>query len=817
MFEIKNLNKTYQTKYCRVEALKDISFKLPNQGMVFIVGKSGCGKSTLLNVLGGLDKFDCGDIRCNNQSLSSFSLKDFDHYRNNYVGFVFQDYSLIPNLTVFDNINLPLALIKDNDDQKVLNILEKVQLSGLEKRYPHELSGGQQQRVAIARALVKDPQIILADEPTGNLDSKTSEEIFKLLKEISLTKLVVIVSHDRQAASLYADQIIELKDGKLLSDRVQNQFVPLYESFQNSEFSHGRLSYKSALNISFANIRNKLGRSLITLILFVLAMIVCLQVLTFLLYNRVDALTKTVTNNNIEYLHFYNADEDQFFIRGGLINREVGNKILSKTTYPSRSTKYINSINDLKEFGYTFYEGATEINDDGAIVSDYFIDNIIYQSYNSWGSTYYILIPGEGKKQLDSKYKDYQFLIGKTIYEYYYGNINPIKQFQIAAIYKTDYKDFFNNDFTYKAKANENLWNLKYQSLYKFFTTPNFEYIENRYLYQELKLDFFSELDYHFSIRNSEGNDLLLTSSFRILDEKQIFSDYNPIIITKNGLVNEEDLVLLENEAIINVDLYNLVFNENYTKSYFYEDGNLINNPILDFTISYQVYDDVLNKELIVQDLKVIGLKLSTNSYIANPNLYMKEPSRKFDIISEENFTYISVYIGNNRHDVRNLIQEYSTYGLYPVFDLYEEFYAQEGKIYSLTIIFILIGGLLLIVTFFMITNQIIMRTKKNKREIGILKSLGCSNADINKIYIFEAYIISTLTFIITMILLPLIIFYANFSIKEQFTNLHYFTFNPLTVLFVFLMVYVIPLFAIIITVWRINRLKPIEAIKNLK
>ncbi len=220
MIEVKNLFKKYTVKNgIEVKALDDVSLKIDKVGMVFLLGKSGAGKSTLLNVLGGLDRVDSGEIIINGKSSKNFSQSDFDSYRNTYLGFIFQEYNILNEFSIAENIALAIELQgRKPTNEEIDNILNQVDLAGLAKRKPNELSGGQKQRVAIARALIKNPQIIMADEPTGALDSKTGKQIFDTLKALSHDKLVLIVSHDREFAEQYADRIIELKDGKVISD-----------------------------------------------------------------------------------------------------------------------------------------------------------------------------------------------------------------------------------------------------------------------------------------------------------------------------------------------------------------------------------------------------------------------------------------------------------------------------------------------------------------------------------------------------------------------------------------------------------------------
>lgn len=220
MLEIRDLVKVYKTKGgAEVRALDNVSVRFEEKGMVFLLGKSGSGKSTFLNLCGGLDSPDSGEIIIKGRSSKDFSQSDFDSYRNTFVGFVFQEYNILEEFTVEENIAIALELQGKNKNKEQVNaILEQVDLANFAKRKPNTLSGGQKQRVAIARALVKNPEIIMADEPTGALDSNTGKQVFDTLKKLSAEKLVIVVSHDREFAEIYGDRIIELKDGKIISD-----------------------------------------------------------------------------------------------------------------------------------------------------------------------------------------------------------------------------------------------------------------------------------------------------------------------------------------------------------------------------------------------------------------------------------------------------------------------------------------------------------------------------------------------------------------------------------------------------------------------
>jgi len=228
MLQIRNLSKTYKTKGGVItKALDDVSVDFPEKGLVFLLGKSGSGKSTLLNVVGGLDRPDAGEVIVKGRSSKDFSQSDFDSYRNTYIGFIFQEYNILNEFNIEQNISLALQLQgKKNDKTAVDSLLKEVDLEGFNKRKPNTLSGGQKQRIAIARALIKDPEIIMADEPTGALDSVTGKQVLEILKKLSEKKLVIIVSHDQDFAEEYGDRIIELKDGKIISDKTKEYVAP---------------------------------------------------------------------------------------------------------------------------------------------------------------------------------------------------------------------------------------------------------------------------------------------------------------------------------------------------------------------------------------------------------------------------------------------------------------------------------------------------------------------------------------------------------------------------------------------------------------
>lgn len=221
MLKLKNIVKEYPTGDSKVVALRGVSVEFRKSEFVSILGHSGCGKTTLLNIIGGLDQYTTGDLIIEGKSTKDFKDSDWDTYRNHSVGFVFQNYNLIPHQSVLSNVELALTLSgvsREERRERAKVALEKVGLGDQLGKKPNQMSGGQMQRVAIARALVNNPEILLADEPTGALDSETSVQIMDLLKEISKDRLVIMVTHNPELAERYSTRIIRLVDGKIVSD-----------------------------------------------------------------------------------------------------------------------------------------------------------------------------------------------------------------------------------------------------------------------------------------------------------------------------------------------------------------------------------------------------------------------------------------------------------------------------------------------------------------------------------------------------------------------------------------------------------------------
>ena len=267
MLQIKNISKTYKTGNLVQRALDDVSLNLRDNEFVAILGPSGSGKTTLLNIIGGLDRYDSGDLIINGISTKKYKDRDWDSYRNHTVGFVFQSYNLIPHQTVLANVELALTISGISGKERrerAIKALEEVGLGEQIHKKPNQMSGGQMQRVSLARALVNNPDILLADEPTGALDSETSIQVMDLLKEVAKDRLVVMVTHNPELAYQYATRIVKVKDGKLLEDSDPYE-IPEGEAPEPVHKNMGKssMSFLTALSLSFNNLKTKKARTIL--------------------------------------------------------------------------------------------------------------------------------------------------------------------------------------------------------------------------------------------------------------------------------------------------------------------------------------------------------------------------------------------------------------------------------------------------------------------------------------------------------------------------------------------------------------------------
>lgn len=401
MLTIKNIYKSYGLKDSKYSVLKDINLSFRPNEFVAILGPSGSGKTTLLNILGGLDQYDSGDLIINGKSTKKFKDKDWDSYRNKSVGFIFQSYNLISHISILSNVEMCLTLRNTSKSvarKKAIEALERVGLKDHIHKKPNQLSGGQMQRVAIARALVNNPDIILADEPTGALDSKTSTQIMELIKDISKDKLVIMVTHNENLADIYASRIIKLSDGVIISDSNP------YETKEETDLytlPKTKMSLLTALGLSLNNIKTKKGRTLLTSFAASIGIIGISLVLA--LSNGFQIQIDDFEKNTLTQMPIYITPEATDLksemaleLRNGE-DEYPSDNIIKKYQYTGANAhknkitndyiNYINSINNdyLNGIGYGYNANMNVIIKNDTI--DYFNNNYIETSFSTNGTS----------------------------------------------------------------------------------------------------------------------------------------------------------------------------------------------------------------------------------------------------------------------------------------------------------------------------------------------------------------------------------------------------------------------------------------------
>ena len=373
MLELKKITKIYETNSFKQQALDEVSINFRKNEFVSILGPSGSGKTTLLNIIGGLDDYTNGDLIINGISTKKYTNRNWDTYRNHRIGFVFQNYNLIPHQTILSNVELALTLsgVSKNESRKrAKEALNKVGLSDHINKKPNQLSGGQMQRVAIARALVNNPDILLADEPTGALDSKTSEQIMDLLKEVAKDRLVIMVTHNAELANQYSTRIIELKDGKVTSD--SDPYTKVDKEKEDDKKKKTSMSFLTALSLSLNNLMTKKGRTFLTAFagsigIIGIALILSLSSGVQNYINRVqeEALTSyplMIESNSIDITSFLEEQRNNF------INAEENqddNKVYSNDIIIDTLSVMSNQINNnnLEAFKNYLENEGSHIND----------------------------------------------------------------------------------------------------------------------------------------------------------------------------------------------------------------------------------------------------------------------------------------------------------------------------------------------------------------------------------------------------------------------------------------------------------------------
>ena len=791
MIRFENVSKEYRSKKGQTtKALTDININLNNKGLIFIIGKSGSGKSTLLNILGGLDSKTSGKIYIDNKDIDSFKEKDFDSYRNTYIGFIFQDFNLLEEYNVFDNVMLSAKLQKKKvDKEEILNLLNRLGLKGLEYRNINELSGGQKQRVGIARALIKNPKIILADEPTGNLDSISSKETFKLLKEISKEKLVVVVSHDLENANTYADKILELQDGKA----IRNDLT--IKEQDNSTFTSvsAKLPFKECLHFAFTSLKSNKVKLFFTIILTMISLVFMGISVNSFLYDKGTFMAGVMRDNN-EYI--FDISKIEVEPAGASFPFDLTNddlNILKENINEELNPTYrLYNNNRLLTFTYGDYVEPDEDFDHVPMWFNY----IELKDDRILGNI-------KGKIPVNSN----EIMVHKNVARY---------------ICKYGILDSTNN--IYKPNSIDELINSN-----KEIMLGDNKVIITGIVDNDLNDDYFIYVNGFVdnAILNNNIN-TFLTDSY--LSKKEITAKNIAIYNNNVQLITNTITTLNKDEIIISLDLFRELdnnFNDELNEYLLNNSEDNYSSLINTFTNSYIntnnsfnnlyiTFNGNLNSNSIKNDLKVVGISLDNNNYVSNDYITEIESTNS----NKYNFSY-RVY-EDNYNELKNIINTYETNynrsGVYYYLTLphYDDL-EQINAIYSFLAKYINIITLVFVLfTILLFSNFIYISITYSKKQIGILRALGTNKNDIIKIFLYESIIVGIMSYIISIILWFISINLLNNSLFGDKTYiLNGIVTNPWVPVIMFVYTIIISIIITIISLSKITKIKPIDAILN--
>ena len=849
MIRIENLTKIYKSKKKNnCVALNKISFSLPEKGLVFIIGKSGSGKSTLLNMLGGLDSVSSGKINVFGNDIHKFSESKLYSYRSNMVGFIFQDFHLLDDLTVEENIAISLKLERIEIKDKINAVLKEVDLEGYNSRYPNELSGGQKQRVAIARALIKNPNIILADEPTGNLDSNTTKQIIRLIKKISKDKLVIIVSHNLYDAYDYADRIIELSEGHIINDLEINKnysndikvegnrlILPLLKKFEKEELTDilnrckdnsiteivqddnkfvktknkynghklidinkNTLSLKETFKFSYLFGKKRTMRFLFSSIMLAMLVVVLALGQSIAYFDSGDIITQELNSQNTNFI----------------INKNIDNSIGSNKTKIITNEDIANfeEIENVKVYKLyndslraTGFNGVCTLNPAQVDINNIYIK----ETFGTLETT-----------------KEYaQKLLKLDELDIYSGSI----QYKPSGVYITDfvadslivseshgetYDDLLG--YSYESK----IWWWGYingiiKTDYKTKYKSVIEKIQKQYRIDEYTEDIIEFMDYisqALAISYTFEEDYI--STFDAYDSNKNFKytyklAINGVDVSKSvpyvGPGSVHNYEINKGEIYMNYKIYNSIFNTNYSLE------NV--NTFVPHKIEFQAkgfYDEIEFKRTLT--IAKIG---AFNS----PTIIMDEETH--NDYKKEFTSCIGLYIdGDNIKEAINLAID-NDYVANSIRMSAVQTMTKAVKVFNR--FFELIVGILICSCLFTIVSFGVKNVKSNMYEIGVLKALGCKYSRFVIIFITHTLVINILLLAISTAGFYIFSGVANNILTESLKqlasnhivlNLNFIKFDLELIINNNLLISSMSLISTLIPLLMLKRIKPISIIK---
>ena len=765
--EVKNLVKTYKTEYELVHALNNMNLKFPDHGLVFIVGVSGSGKSTLMNMLSGVDTPTGGEVVIDGKSLFVDAKKELFGYRNSYVGLIFQDCNLIEDMNVYDNIKLPLELLGHTDFSIIDEIIEKVDIEEIRYSNVTEISSGQMQRVAIARALVKDSAVILADEPTGNLDSKNTKIVMDLLKEISKTRLVVVITHDDEAAFEYGDRIIEIEDGSILKDSVKNEEINKELDFKRSnEFIEPHISFNKQVTFTKNFIRSNVTRSLAILLLMILIPFIGNVLCAYIFFD----IEKSYTTYQDEYGSEFVKLADSY--SGYTVNYNAEEYIRVMDTY--------SNSNLIEVYGINYHVDTEGIADE---VNNFYmpeVNNLIIDD----GSFVYLdgWSPNDETKSTVIAITDYF----QASYEYYRGDTLEIGDrielngviFTICGIVDTTYERYLNYD------ASDLFTSMAFQENLEYYNAFYVSMMGQTYWWNNMT--YFEEDIKYTMVSTIPATIKYETVVMRKLTTMPSLLRGTSNVAGKSGLVSKE----------LWTDLLGMDYNNNLLYSY---PISFICSTRSKYTFSFRscaMYD-------------------SSKTNFNNQN--------KYEVIVSSSL--FEKYLGKQevcKFLVRNTDANYSKF-------LTEENVVNQSFTFAkatwnraesskYVMIEFVITLLLIMTTFAFIMNSMTMNSEKKK--IGIKYSFGIRKKDIIKPYIYELVLYTIIgiigSLLITKLLFPLVMNGIVYTTPQEIKEYYFFYIGIESILGWDFAIYAIMFASLFYMVYQICKKSPIEIIKDL-
>lgn len=843
MIKVEKICKKYISKGREVVALEDVSLNFGNKGMVFILGKSGCGKTTLLNMLGGLDDVDSGNVSieldATKKNITSLSEDEMDILRNIHIGFIFQEYNLIDNWNVGDNITIALRqqsvehLNQSDIDNRLSEILKYVELAGMEGRKPTELSGGQAQRVAIARALIKEPSVILADEPTGNLDSKSGAKVFELLKGISQNCLVIVVSHDEKSAFQYGDRIIRLSDGKVVDDinnlstgekyevTIENCISGKKETIvtrslekakeylanmlvqknkQSAQYIVGvtsntdneiieddirpkreakvkNIDRKTIFKLALNNLKKRKLRLGITVSIFAIAMFF-LQILLQLSLMDIGKPVSEYLLNNQESLYLKSAFtyENDFF-----------------ETYTVERSDTENIQNVIKK-----YWNIKDVNESLANVEIVSNDGNEIVVLLSTASPQGKLLSGSGvQSDNDIVITDFCSAMLGLGSEAVGQKIEMFGAwFNICGIIDTDYEE---RDMIKKISKNnateQEMYDIEYKYLKVICSDNITDYLKSNACSIELEASDFTALSdsRYFSSALVYGNaedigseDILIYGRYPEKENEMVISyEYAQM----NALLDEDNLNLYMDCAF--KDIYDNRYNGAY-------EGRI------------NMYD-------MFETVEIVGVVETYEHTSVDVWLYSEDYQKVSDVYCDKFFQLYELSLQNKSiEELREELNEIYNMGIYveePVVRQIQGIYEQRDEL--------IVYGILLAVIFVLLTlllNVSFMSysVSDNQRKVGILRALGINKKTVSKIFAYESVIVSVVAYILSIIgstftFAAINNYYAN--VEKIDARLFYQSIPIIQVVFVFSIL--LGILSVILPVISMSKQKPVKLIKG--